>query len=79
MHNLAPGQPAQLRIGGDTTDWTWYPYGSRKAPGGVRYALTNRWLGVAHAVAEALSAKTIIGINLETNNPHLASVEARRS
>ncbi len=77
LRNLAPGQPAQLRIGGDTTDWTWYPYGSRKAPAGVRYAVTARWLGVAHAVAEALNAKTIIGINLETNNPHLASVEAK--
>ncbi len=77
MKNLAPGQDAQLRIGGDTTDWTWYPYGSGKAPGGVRYAVTNRWLGVAHALADALSARTIIGINLEANNTHLASVEAR--
>ena len=41
MKNLAPGQAGQLRIGGDTTDWTWYPYGSRKAPSGVRYAITQ--------------------------------------
>jgi hypothetical protein len=77
LRNLAPGQPAQLRIGGDTTDWTWYPYGSRKAPAGVRYSVTSRWLGVASALTQALNAQTIIGVNLETNNPGLASVEAR--
>ncbi len=77
MKNLAPGQNAQLRIGGDTTDWSWYPYGSRKRPAGVRYDITRRWLAVARALAVALSAKAIIGINLEAANAHLSAVEAR--
>src|SRR5436305_4137 len=68
---------AQLRIGGDSTDWTWYPYGRHKRPAGVRYDITSRWLGVAGALAGALNAKTILGINLETNNPNLAAAEAR--
>jgi hypothetical protein len=77
VRNLAPGQPAQLRIGGDSTDWTWYPYRGHKRQGGVRYSITSRWLGVASALASELNAKTIIGINLETNNPNLSAAEAR--
>lgn len=77
MKNLANGQDVQLRIGGDSTDWTWYPYGSAKRPNGVRYSLTSRWLAVARGLADALSAKTIVGINLEANRPRLAAAEAR--
>ena len=34
IRNLAPGQTPILRIGGDSTDWTWWPVGAMKRPHG---------------------------------------------
>ena len=39
IRNLAPGQAPDLRIGGDTTDWTWWPVPGVAKPGGIRYSL----------------------------------------
>ena len=34
VRNLAPGQAPVLRIGGDSTDWTWWPTpGIARPPG----------------------------------------------
>ena len=46
IRNLTPGQAPNLRIGGDTSDWTWWPVpGVRKPPGsGTRSRATGcRW------------------------------------
>src|SRR5262249_54783135 len=67
-----------LRIGGDTTDWTWWPVpGLRQPPGGT-YTLSPRWVEVAHALTQELNARLILGVNLEANNLQLARVEADR-
>jgi hypothetical protein len=76
IRNLNPGQAPNLRIGGDTTDWTWWPIPGMEAPGGIRFALDSRWIGVTGALAKALGAKLILGINLEANSAKLASTEA---
>jgi hypothetical protein len=75
--NLAPGQAPVLRIGGDTTDWTWWPIPGLSKPPGVRYTLDRRWLQVTRALAHSLSARLILGINLEADNVELAATEAR--
>ncbi|MDQ6821716.1 MAG: glycosyl hydrolase family 79 C-terminal domain-containing protein [Actinomycetota bacterium] len=77
IRNLSPGQRPSLRIGGDTTDSTWWPVPGLSPPGGVRYSLTNQWLGVTHAVAAALHARLILGINLKADSQALASSEAQ--
>jgi hypothetical protein len=77
VRNLSPGQRPSLRIGGDTTDSTWWPTPSLSPPGGVTYGLTNQWLGVTHAVASALHARLILGINLKADSQALASSEAQ--
>jgi hypothetical protein len=77
IRNLSPGQRPELRIGGDSTDWAWWPTASVHRPAGIRIDLTPRWLGVTHALAATLNANMLLGINLEADNPALAAAEAR--
>jgi hypothetical protein len=77
VRQLAPGGRPWLRIGGHTTDEAWMP-----APGLARrspalwFRLTARWLRVAHAVASALNAELLLGVNLAADDPALARAEA---
>jgi hypothetical protein len=77
VRNLAPGQRPVLRIGGDSTDWTWWPVRGIRRPPGVRYALTRRWLQTVRSVATALDAHLILGVNLAADSRAVAGVEAR--
>jgi hypothetical protein len=76
VRNLAPGQAPRLRIGGDSTDGTWWPVAGRTAPPGVTFTLDQRWLRVTRALAAKLSARLVLGINLEAGSPTLAGAEA---
>jgi hypothetical protein len=78
IRNLNPGQSPVLRIGGDTTDWTWWPVPGLRQPPGVTYTLTPRWIGVTRALAQELHAHLILGINLEADDVELSRIEARR-
>ncbi len=77
FRNLAPGQRPVLRIGGDTTDRTWWPVPGIARPPGVTYSLDKRWAAVARALSGALGARLIVGVNLEAGNPTVAAAEAR--
>lgn len=77
IRNLSPGQAPVLRIGGDTTDWTWWPVPHMDRPRGVRYTLTPQWLGVTRSLAQALGARLIMGLDLEANSRRLAAAEAQ--
>jgi hypothetical protein len=68
LGDIAPGQSPVLRIGGDSADWSWYPVAHQKRPPGVTYTLTNSWMQVARATAQALQAKLILDVNLEAGN-----------
>ena len=76
IRNLAPGQRPVLRIGGDSTDWTWFPVAHVARPPGVKFNLDRRWLQLARAVAEALDARLVLGINLEADSRKVAAGEA---
>ena len=76
IRNLAPGQSPVLRIGGDSTDRTWWPAPGLVALPGLKYAITPRWLAVTRALAVALRARLILGLNLEAGSPKLAASEA---
>ena len=76
IRNLTPGQAPVIRIGGDTTDWTWWPPPGMPKPPGVRITLTPRLLAVTHALAQNLNARLILGVNLETDSVTLAAAEA---
>ena len=77
IRDVSPNQPTVLRIGGDSTDWTWWPVANIRQPPGVKYSLTPTWMSVAHAFATALNAKLILGVNLEADNRALAAGEAK--
>ena len=75
LENLAPSGGFSLRIGGDTTDWTWWPVPALGRPPWARWALTPTWMAVAQKLLEDLHAHLIIGINMEANNPVVATAE----
>ncbi len=77
IRNLTPGQRPVLRIGGVTTDKTWWPASDVSPPPGVNYALTPREVAVTRTLARELDARMIMGINLEADDPQLAGREAR--
>jgi hypothetical protein len=77
IRNLTPGQAPDLRIGGDTTDWTWWPVPGMAQSGGIRLSLGKTWLGVTGALTRDLGAKLILGINLELDSQTAAGTEAR--
>ncbi len=76
IRNLTPNQSPVLRIGGDSTDWAWYPVPGLSKPKGVRVTLTSRWLAVTHALATDLNARLILGVDLEADSRAAADGEA---
>jgi hypothetical protein len=78
LRNLGTaGGGLSLRIGGNSTDATWWPMRRSSPPPGVSYALTPAWLASARALADAVGAKLILGVNLATGRPRVAAAEGR--
>ena len=77
LRGLAPGQSPVLRIGGDSTDRTWWPVRGVVRPAGVNFNLNKGWLRTTHALAADLNGKLILGVNLATARPQLAADEAQ--
>ena len=77
IRNLTPGQTPNLRLGGDTTDWTWVSVPGLAKPGGIRYTVGKTWLGVTAALTHALDANLILGLNLEMDSATEARAEAQ--
>lgn len=76
VRNLTPNQSPSIRIGGDTTDWSWWPTPGVRKPPGVTYTITPDWLRVAHATAAALGAQLVPGIQFEADSSRVAASEA---
>jgi hypothetical protein len=77
IRDLSPGQAPVLRIGGDSTDWTWWPTHGQRQPPGVSYTLTPTWMATARALVRQTDAQMILGVNLEADNVAIASAEGR--
>ncbi len=78
LRNINPGQHPQLRIGGDSTDRTWWPVPGMARPGGIRYGLTPHWASVTRALAHAVGARLVLGINMEAHRRRLSRYEAHQ-
>jgi hypothetical protein len=74
--DLAPGQTPALRIGGVSTDQTWWPVAGVKRPPGVFYKLNARRLEVMKGLADMTGARLIMGITFEADSRLLAGAEA---
>ncbi len=77
LAGLAPGSAPSLRVGGDSTDGSWWPIRGVIPPGGIYYRLTPGWLRAAQALAADLKTRMILGINLAAGRPAIAAAEAR--
>jgi hypothetical protein len=77
IKNLSPGTRPILRLGGQSTDWTWWPIPGMRRPRGVYFYLNKNWLQHTAALAQATDARLIVGINLFSGSPRVATVEAR--
>jgi hypothetical protein len=78
LAQLSPGQRPEIRIGGDSTDRTWWPGRGAHKPLGAYIKLNARWGEVAAALIHALNARTTLGIDLEADSAGTARVEARK-
>jgi hypothetical protein len=76
IRNLAPNQRPFLRIGGDSTDRTWWPVSRRVRPPGVKYSISARWLAVTRSLTQGTGARLILGVNLEAEQSSIAVAEA---
>ncbi len=76
IRNLAPGQRPVLRIGGDSTDWSWWPVPGMPRPRWTRLTLDQHWVQIAHALTQATDARLILGVNLEADNAKIAATMA---
>src|SRR6201997_3704357 len=74
---LAPGQSPVIRVGGDSTDGSWWPERGIIPQGGIYYPITQGWLRTTQALAKDLNAKLILGINLAAGRPTIAAAEGR--
>ncbi len=77
IRNLFPAQAPMLRIGGDSTDTTWLPGPGVRRPDYRSYRLTPSWLATTAALARALDARMIMGLDLAADQPALDAAEAR--
>jgi Glycosyl hydrolase family 79 C-terminal beta domain len=76
IEDLAPDQSPVLRLGGDSTDWSWWPVSGISRPPGVTYTLTSNWLDVVRSLATATRGRVILGVDLEADNRAVAAAEA---
>jgi hypothetical protein len=77
LSGLTPGQAPVIRIGGDSTDGSWWPIRGTIPQGGIYYPITKGWLRTTQALAADLNAKLILGINLAAGRPAIAAAEGR--
>jgi hypothetical protein len=77
LRALAPGGAPVIRIGGNSADHTWWPLKRTKPPAGVTYSLSSGWMATTRALAHALRARLIVGVNLAANRTDLAAAEGK--
>lgn len=78
IRDLVPTGHPVIRIGGQSTDRTWWPVPHTSRPVGVTYDLTPHLAASIRALAQATDARLILGIELEANSPRISSYEARK-
>jgi hypothetical protein len=77
IRNMAPGGRPVIRIGGLSTDRTWWPVPGVARPIGMTYALTPEWMARTRALVDALDGRLILGLGLQADDPRIDAVEAR--
>ncbi|MGZ4255046.1 MAG: glycosyl hydrolase family 79 C-terminal domain-containing protein [Solirubrobacteraceae bacterium] len=76
IRNLNPSARPVIRIGGLSTDRSWWPVPGMARPLGVTYTLGPSWAWSMTALARALNAELVLGVNLEADSTRIARTEA---
>jgi Glycosyl hydrolase family 79 C-terminal beta domain len=69
------GRPL-VRVGGQSTDRSWWPVRGMTKPLGVTDDLTPAWTAAARTLARSLDARLMLGLNLEANRTRIPQQEA---
>ena len=77
IRDVASGQAPILRIGGNSTDTSWWPLPGVTPSPGITYTLTKSWLATTRELAVKTGAKLILGVNLKLDSLEEAAAEAR--
>jgi hypothetical protein len=78
LRNLSPSGAAVLRIGGDSSDWTWWPVPGLTRPEGIKFDLGPNWSAIARNVVQALHGRLILGVNFEADSSKIAAYEEQQ-
>jgi Glycosyl hydrolase family 79 C-terminal beta domain len=78
MRGLDPVGRPLVRVGGQSTDRSWWPVPGLARPLGVTYDLTTAWTAAARTLARSLDAQLMLGLNLEANRTRIPAQESRR-
>ncbi|HET9123438.1 MAG TPA: glycosyl hydrolase family 79 C-terminal domain-containing protein [Solirubrobacteraceae bacterium] len=76
LRGLTPVGRPSIRIGGQSTDRSWWPVRGHPQPRGVTQSLGPRWMRSARALLRVTDARLMLGINLEAGSARLARAEA---
>jgi hypothetical protein len=76
LARFGSGVPA-LRVGGATTDTTWYDPSRGARPRGIAFTVTPRWLQGVGAFLRRTEAPAILGLNLGAGEAEIATNWAR--
>jgi hypothetical protein len=77
IRHVVPKNSGLLRIGGVTTDKTWWPVSGVTQSKGINYTLTKGRLQVAGALAHATGSHLIMGVQFEADSTKIARAEAQ--
>jgi hypothetical protein len=78
MRGLDPVGRPLVRIGGQSSDRSWWPVTGLARPLGVTYDLNSAWTAAARTFARTLDARLMLGLNLEANRTRIPAQEGRR-
>jgi hypothetical protein len=78
VHNLNPVGNPSIRIGGESTDRSWWPTPGVPQPLGVTQTLGPAWGQALQQLADSTNAKLLLGLNLEANRPRIDQEAADR-
>jgi hypothetical protein len=76
LRNLNPVGSPSIRIGGQSTDRSWWPVPNLSDPAGVTYALGTSWARAALLLAQRLDAQYVMSVNLEAGSSRISRYEA---
>jgi len=76
VHNLNPTGRPSIRVGGESTDRSWFPTPGVSTPLGVTDTLGPAWGQAIQQLAVSTNAKLLLGLNLEANRPTIDQNEA---